>query len=67
MTTQIKTYKSNHSGLWIAVVISALIAAAMAFYLTTTGQRQHAEEAAQATPAAAVSTLADAGQASTAP
>ena len=66
MTTQIKTYKSNSAPLMIALAISAVIAAAAAFYLTTTGQRQHADEAAQA-PAAAVSTLADAGQASTAP
>jgi hypothetical protein len=61
MTTQIKTYKSNNSGLMIAVVISALVAAALAFYLTTTGHRQHAQEAAAEAPAA-VSTLADAGQ-----
>lgn len=66
MTTQIKTYKSNNKGLMIALAISAVIAAAAAFYLTTTGQRQHAEDAAQA-PAAAVSTLADSGGASTAP
>ena len=66
MTTEIRTYKSNNTGLMVAVVISALIAAALAFYLTTTGNRQHADEAAQA-PAAAVSTLADSGQPSTAP
>ena len=66
MTTQIKTYKSNNAPLMIALAISAVIAAAAAFYLTSTGNSQHAAEAAQA-PAAAVSTLADSGQASTAP
>ena len=56
MSTMIKTHKANNASLMIALVISAVIALAVAFYLTTTGKADAAEQAApvaaeQAAPA----------------
>jgi hypothetical protein len=56
VTTQIKTYKSNNKPLMIALAVSTVIAAIIAFYLTSTGKRDHAS--AEAAPAAAISTAA---------
>ena len=58
MTTVIKTHKSNNKGMLIALAVSAVIAMAIAFYLTTTGHRDDAA-IAEAPPAAAAA-VADA-------
>jgi hypothetical protein len=54
MSTVVKTYKQNNASLLIALAISAVIALAVAFYLTTTGKADAAEQEA---PAVAAATL----------
>ena len=54
MSTVIKTHKANNTSLMIALVISAVIALDVAFYLTTTGKADAAEQEAPAVAAATV-------------
>ncbi|HET9159983.1 MAG TPA: hypothetical protein VFN88_05180 [Caulobacteraceae bacterium] len=57
MSIGTKTYKQSNKPLLIALAVSAVIAMALAFYLTTTGHAQ--KETAEAAPAV---TVADAGR-----
>ena len=63
MSIGTKTYKQNNKPLLIALAVSAVVAMALAFYLTTTGHQQ--DETAQAAPAAV--TVAQASPTSPAP
>jgi hypothetical protein len=54
MSTVLKTHKQSNASLLIALAVSAVIALAVAFYLTTTGKADAAEQQA---PAAAEATV----------
>jgi hypothetical protein len=54
MSTVIKTHKQSNARLLIALAVSAVIAMAVAFYLTSTGKADAAE---QESPAVATATV----------
>jgi hypothetical protein len=56
VSTELRTYKQSNRGLMIAVAIAAVVAVALAFYLTKTGHNQ--QESALAAPAAQASLAA---------
>ena len=51
MSTVLKTHKQSNASLLIALAVSAVIAMAVAFYLTSTGKADAAEQEAPAAAA----------------